>query len=250
MRVAAHQGPIFTDCVHECDREATLKGMRRTAKALGVPLFFVMFRDDDHYLTLIANVPPTDAATEVGLMMALETLSLAIETATTEPRAFSCCRAWGPLPDPAEEDAGEPEDPWHKVPGGASRQAFVATLEAWGSCATDGRKGFLFSKDDLFLDAQGDFDPSLQADFWREAAIYDDWKSESAEIAKAKAADFRENAAGQRQGDCRNQEGPKVDPANCFHDYQERPDPDRPGWLKTSCPHCGKVLGSRPEKSK
>ena len=155
-----------------------------------------------------------------------------------------------PLPDPAEEDAGEPEDPWHKVPGGASRQAFVATLEAWGSCATDGRKGFLFSKDDLFLDAQGDFDPSLQADFWREAAIYDDWKSESAEIAKAKAADFRENAAGQRQGDCRNQEGPKVDPANCFHDYQERPDPDRPGWLKTSCPHCGKVLGSRPEKSK
>jgi putative DNA primase/helicase len=41
-----------------------------------------------------------------------------------------------------------------------------------------------------------------------------------------------------------------VNPTDCLHEYQEQQDPDRPGWLKTTCPHCGKVLGSRPEKSK
>jgi len=80
----------------------------------------------------------------------------------------------------------------------------VATLQAWKSSEREGRKGVLFSKDDLFLDAQGDFDPGLQADSWREAAIYDDWKSESTEIAKEKAAEFRENAARQRQGLCQH----------------------------------------------
>jgi len=223
--------------------------MRRVAKVRGVPLRFVMFRDDENYLTIIGSVPPTDLAAEVSKETTLETLARAIETATTESRCFSACRAWGVV---EVEPKPQPENQVERVSGHASRSAFSGTLKAWGAKMVDGIGIVLrCNKAGLFLDATTrEFDARLQADFWRECSIYDDWLSESSAVAAKKATEFRENAARQRQGERREQEGPKVDPANCFHDYQERPDPERSGWLKTSCPHCGKVLGSRPEKSK
>lgn len=92
----------------------------------------------------------------------------------------------------------------------------------------------------MFLDSEGHLDSQLQCDFWREAQTRD-------YAGEAAADETRQILAAARER--RKQAGPKIAPADCFHDYQERQDPDRPGWVKTSCPYCGSFFGSRPESS-
>ncbi|MGA2255553.1 MAG: hypothetical protein ABSG53_12890 [Thermoguttaceae bacterium] len=228
-----HDGQLYADTIPDFDWKSTLEDMRRRAKKLDVPLFFVSIRDDSDNLTVFASVPVRgDVAKPVELPEALKLLETAIDQAAEGPRPVNACRAWGKLPDKKEVQ---------RVPGGCSPSAFRATLLAWKAEAVGSDRFILCNRPGLFLDSEGHLEGQLQCDFWREAETRD-WAGDAA------ADETRERLAAARER--RKQEAPKVDPADCFHDYQERPDPERPGWLKTSCPDCGKVLGSRPEKSK
>ena len=223
-------GRFYTDTVPDYDWPAVLQDMRRRAGKLKIPLRFVTVRDDSDSLTVLASVPIRgDVARPVEFAAALEILENAIDEAADGPRPVNACRAWGKLVE---------EKKVQRVPGGCSVPAFRQTLLAWKAKAvSSGNERFIFcDRPGLFL-VDGKLDEQLQCDFWREAETY-------GYAGAAAAAEIRLTLAAARER--RKTEGPPIDPENCFHDFQERPDPDRPGWLKTSCLLCGKPYGSRP----
>jgi len=226
-----HDGEIYADTIPDFYWRATLDDMRRRAKKLGVPLRFASFRDECENLTVFASVPIRgDVAKPVALPEALEALEEAIDEVDMDGRRpVNACRAWGKLPDRREVQ---------RVPGGCSPTSFRATLLAWKAETIGSDRFITCERPGLFLDSEGQLDEQMQCDFWREA--------ETRDYAGDKAADeIRETLARARE---RRKAGsvPKIDPADCFHDFQERPDVDRPGWLVTDCPHCGKFFGRRP----
>ena len=132
--ILRHEGKLFVDCVADCEWQATSKAMRRDAKARGVPLRFVAIRDAEFNMTVIASVPPTAYAREVDQTEALKVLERGVEQASVEPRAYSACRPWGKI-----EPEAEAEETAVRVPGGASKEAFSATVRAWGAEAVQDR---------------------------------------------------------------------------------------------------------------
>ena len=226
-----HDGQLYADTIPDFDWKSTLEDMRRRAKKLGVPFCFVSIRDDSDNLTVLASVPiRAEVAKPVELPEALELLETAIDQAAEGPRPVNACRAWSRLPDKKEV---------RRVAGGCSPSAFRATLLAWKAQAVGSERFIMCDRPGLFFNSEGHLDVQLQCDFWREAETRD-------YAGEAAADETRERLAAAREQ--RTRGGPTIDPLNCFHDYHERPDPARPGWLKTSCPNCGKVFGSRPEK--
>jgi hypothetical protein len=39
-------------------------------------------------------------------------------------------------------------------------------------------------------------------------------------------------------------------PADCIHEWVERPDPNRPGWFRKACDRCGELNGYRPAEAR
>ena len=134
----------------------------------------------------------------------------------------------------------EPEEPWYKLPGNASRVAFTETVKAWESSTTDAKDGFLIARGDLFLDGQGDFDASLEADFWREVEIFDLYAPQSIDLAREEAAEFRASRVWSRRPAA-------VSPAkvsDCPHnDITEILTHD--GFFNRQCRTCGEWLPCR-----
>jgi hypothetical protein len=221
-------GQIYHDVIPDWDWKAVLEDMRRRAKKLGVPLRFVTIRDESDNLTCFASVSiRADVARPVDLPAALDLLENAIDEIGDVPRPVNACRAWGKLPVEKQVE---------RVPGGCCPSAFRETLKAWKAKAVGSERFIMCDRPGLFLDSDGKLDELLQCDFWRECGIRSDYGGKAADEERARLAAERE----------RRQQGPTIDPVNCFHDFQERPDPERPGWLKTSCLLCGKPYGSRP----
>jgi len=231
FHLTSFDGQIYHDLISDLDWKSSLEDMRRRAKKLGVPLCFVTIRDEAGSLTCFASVSVrADIAQPVNLSEALNLLESALDGVGDSSRPINACRAWGKLLVVREG---------YRVPGGCSPSAFRATLLAWKASAVGSERFIKCDRSGLFL-VDGKLDEQLQCDFWREAETY-------GYAGAAAANETRRTLAAARE---RRRQGPTIDPANCFHDFQERPDPERPGWLKTSCPHCGKVLGSRTENSK
>jgi hypothetical protein len=227
-----HDGQLYTDTIPDWGWKATLENMRRRSERLGVPLLYVTIRDDADNLTVLASVSiRADVAKPVELVDALKLLEKAVDQAALGPRPVNACRAWGDLPDEKQVE---------RVPGGCSPSAFCATLLAWKAEGVASGRFILCNQPGLFLDSDGKLDEQLQCDFWREAETRDF-------AGEVEAVKTRERLAAARER--RKREGPKVDPANCCHDYKERPDPDRPGWLVTLCTVCGKFYGWRTEET-
>ena len=226
--ICNHTGTLFVDRVADWEWQSVLKGMRREAKARGVALRFVAIRDEDSNMTVIASVPPTEYGKEADKAAAIRALEKAVDEATIEPRAYSACRPWGKI-----EEEPEAKEKAVRVPGGASRAAFSATVKAWGAETVDDRAVVIkCSVDGLFLDkTTGETDAALRADFWREAEILD-------ACGPVAAAEFHKS---RRRG--------SSPAADCQHEYNEWPDPNRPGWLVTTCRGCGQFYGRRPESS-
>jgi hypothetical protein len=137
-----------------------------------------------------------------------------------DPRPVLSCRAWGPIADDSE-----PEEKASRVPGGASPAAYRETVKAWGSDVADAKGAVLKCKrDGLFLGSDGQLDAALQADFWREAELYDT-------CGPPAAADFHRTAAVRRLKNCQH--------ANTTaHDLYN-------GTVAVHCNDCGKYIGVR-----
>jgi hypothetical protein len=226
--LASHDGQLYTDVIPDWDWPSVLADMRRRAGKLDIPLRFVTLRcKEGDELVVLASVPVrADVARPVELAAALDILENAIDNADFGPRPVNACRAWGKLPVEREVE---------RVPGGCSPAAFRATVVAWKAKPVGSERFIKCDRPGLFL-VDGKLDEQLQCDFWREAETY-------GYAGAAAAAETRLRLAAERE---RNRRGPPIDPANCFHEYQERPDPERPGWLKTVCVHCGDFQGYRP----
>jgi hypothetical protein len=219
-----HDGQLYADAIPDVDWQATRKDMARRAKALGVPLRYVCIRDDQDVLTILASVPILPGvARPVELSAALERLECAIDSATLEPRPFSASRQWGPLDDDQDVE---------RVSGGCSPSAFHATCTAWGVSSKGKGRFIRCEKPGLFFDADGQLDEQARGDFW-----YEGWLRDAQ--GDAAADKFHAAAVAQRKRI-------RVDPATCQHDYQDAPDPERPGWIRTDCVRCGQFYGRRP----
>ncbi len=185
--IAQHSGPLFTDCIPDLDWAATLKTMRRGAKADGQELRFVAVRDPEGLMMVIASVAPSPFARQVDQLEAVQVLERAVDGADTAPRPVSACRAWGRI-----DAVFDPDEKIERVPGGATPTAFRETLREWGAEAVGRGSVIRCGIANLFVDPDtGQFDFMAQADFWREAELYTDCGS-------AAAADFRQQAAKRR----------------------------------------------------
>ena len=229
-----HDGELFTDWIPDVDWPATLKAMRRVAKAKGIPLKFVAIRDEEDSLTVISSVPPTRFAQVANKIAAIEALQRAVDEADSDPRPVTACRSWGKIDtDP------EPEEKAQRVPGGATPTAFRETLKAWGTESVDRGSVIRCAVDNLFLDkATGKTDGVMQADFWREAELYTVCGPDA-------AAEFRELAVVRRRRD-----GKPPTAATCCHppDQIRESPPTFDGYVNRQCCECGASLPCRKQE--
>jgi hypothetical protein len=189
-----HDGELYYEVVPDIDWPVVVKDMRRRAKKLGVELRYVAIRDDQNCLNIVASVPVlASIARPIEKAEALKFIRQAFESASPDPRPVLNCRAWGPIDGDLEA-----EEKASRVPGGSTPKAYTATVKAWGSDVADAKGAVLKCKHDgLFLRSDGQLDAARQADFWREAQLYDTCGPQA-------AADFHRTAAARRLGNCRH----------------------------------------------